>query len=55
MLEEPLQPAVRRGDQNASARFGGDMAEIDGARAHHAHDKHAQGLQAALAQADMAS
>ena len=55
MLEKPLQPAVGRGDQHASPRFGGDMAEVDGARADHAHDQHAERLEAALAEADMAS
>jgi len=55
MLEEPLRPAAGRGDQNASPPFGGDMAEIDGARADHAHDEHAQRLHAAPAEPDMAS
>jgi len=55
VLEEPLQAAVGRGDQNPPRTRAGDMAEVDGARANHAHDQHAERLQPALAEADMAS
>ena len=54
VLEEPLQPAIRRGDLHPAPRLAGDMAEVDGARRHHAHHEHAERLQAALAEADMA-
>jgi hypothetical protein len=54
VLEEPLQPAVGRGDQHASSRPGGDVAQVDRARADHAHHEHAERLQPRLADADMA-
>jgi hypothetical protein len=54
VLEEPLQPAIGRGDLHHAPRLAGDMAEVDGARRHHAHHEHAQRLQPRLAEADMA-
>ena len=55
MLEEPLQSAVGRSDQNPSPCFGGDVAEVDGARPDHADNEHAERLQPTLAEPNMAS
>jgi hypothetical protein len=52
-LEEALQPAIGRGDQGGAGTLGGEMAEIDGARADHGDDDQRQGLGPVLAQPEM--
>ncbi len=50
VLEEPLQPAIRRGDQRLARTLAREMAEVDGAGADHAHDEERHRLNAALAE-----
>ena len=52
MLEEPLQPAVGRGDQRRARPLAGQMAEIHRPGTDHTDDDQAQRLQTALAQVD---
>ncbi len=53
MLEEALQPTVCRGGLHRSGSLAGKMAEVHAARADHADDDQAQGLQPALAEIDL--
>jgi len=52
MLEEPLQPAVGRGDLHAPRTLAGDVAEVDRPGADHADHEKAERLQTGLAQVD---
>jgi len=53
MLEKALQAAVSRCNLYGSRAIGGDMGEVDGARADHSQHKQAQRLQTRLAQGYM--
>lgn len=53
MLEEPLRPAIGRCNLNAIGPFGGDVRQVDRARADDAGNQKAERFQARLAKADM--
>lgn len=53
VLEEPLQPAVGRGDQRRGRTLAGQVAEVHRPGADHADDDETERLQPALAQPDM--
>ena len=53
MLEEPLKPAIGRGDLGGCLPFTGQVAEVHRPGAHHRDDQKAKRLHPALAQRDM--
>jgi hypothetical protein len=50
VLEEALQPAIGRGHQRRTWPLAGDVGEVDGPRADHAHNEECHGVAPVLAQ-----